>query len=349
MAVSWVFLILILFASLVGGVVAFAVAFRDRGNRAERHQSPGYEGQRPRSVFGLILGIFLALAVGSVVLVVVWGSFRTRSHHVQEATLRAEAPRALVLPDPLPATAQPPRALERGSNLVAGEVVSSELWNRFTESRITLDAESAEKPANDSSTEDEEPKAESESEPAPRPDWVDEPPKLFDVDEVQRVVVASDSWSTEDECRVQLEQRFLEEVKRRLAKQLVPSDQSSLVEHGSIEATGITLDYIMGNIYQGYFVEIVESSVGAMRKVYVLMEFTTDVDKHLLQSWQGQLRRHRLTSVSLIAGGILAVLATLYGMLQFDTWTRGYYTKRLLWGVPAAIIAVATVAVLFVA
>jgi hypothetical protein len=334
MAVSWVFLmILSLFAILlVGGVAAFAAGSRSRENRGERHQSPEYEGQRPRSVLGLILGMFLALAVGSVVLVVVFGTFRFRRSHVTGEIVRAEASRALVLSDPLSATAQSPVAVKRStSDVVASEIISYEkLWDRLTEARIDLGDEPESDPP-------------AETETKTRPEWVDEPPKP--VGEDYKVVVESDPFVTVDGCFVQLEQRFYREIERRLTE-LVPSDQHSLVDSESVEATGITFAYIMREICQEWFPELVELSVGAMRKVHVLMVFTTDVDKHLLQSWQGQLRRHRLTSVSLIAGGILAVLATLYGMLQFDTWTLGYYTKRLLWGVPAAIIAVATVVLL---
>jgi hypothetical protein len=38
------------------------------------------------------------------------------------------------------------------------------------------------------------------------------------------------------------------------------------------------------------------------------------------------------------AGSILGLLGLIYGLLKVDTWTRGYYTKRLFLGVPAAII-----------
>jgi flagellar basal body-associated protein FliL len=331
MAITWVFLILILFAFLlVGGVVAFVAGSRNRENRAERHQSPGYKGQRPRSIFGSIIGLFLVVAVGLVLLVVVFGSFFiVRSSPVKGELVSAEAPRSRELPDLLSATAQPLVAVKRStSDAVASEIISYEkLWDLLTEARIDLGDEPESDPP-------------AETETKKRPEWVDKPPKR--VGDVHKVVVESDPFITVDECFVQLEQRFPEEVERRLAK-LVPSDQRSLVEHSSLAGSGVGLDYIMREICLLQHTEVVESSVGAMRKVYVLMEFTPAIEKHLLQSWQSQLRRHRLTSVFLIAGGILAALAMLYGMLQFDTWTRGYYTKRLLWGVPAAIIAVVTV------
>ena len=39
------------------------------------------------------------------------------------------------------------------------------------------------------------------------------------------------------------------------------------------------------------------------------------------------------------AGSILGFIGLVFGLLKIDTWTKGYYTKRLFIGVPAAIIA----------
>ena len=38
------------------------------------------------------------------------------------------------------------------------------------------------------------------------------------------------------------------------------------------------------------------------------------------------------------AGSILGLLTLVFALLKIDTWTKGYYTKRLFLGVPAAII-----------
>jgi hypothetical protein len=45
--------------------------------------------------------------------------------------------------------------------------------------------------------------------------------------------------------------------------------------------------------------------------------------------------------VAKFAALVLAALASIYGLLQIDTLTRGYYSKRLLVGASAAIIAIA--------
>ena len=204
---------------------------------------------------------------------------------------------------------------------------NEELWNRLTESRINLDKEPMDKSA-------------AEADTNTRPDWVDNPPKR--VGDVYRAVVTSDPFSTVDECFEQLEGRFPGEVQKRLAK-LVPSDQSSLVSSEAILASGVTLDYIMREICREQFTEITERDYGAMKQVHVLMEFTPAIESRLLESWQSHMRRYRLAPIVEVAGCVLAVLALLYGMLRLDTWTRGYYTKRLFIGVPAAIMAVIAV------
>ncbi len=42
----------------------------------------------------------------------------------------------------------------------------------------------------------------------------------------------------------------------------------------------------------------------------------------------------------LLAAAVLGLLGAVYGLLKIDTWTKGYYTKRLFLGVPAVIMAI---------
>ena len=280
-------------------IVSIVVVMMTAGGKRNKCEQPWSRRFR-------ILAISLPLFVGLVVLV--W--FLSRASH-----------------EPVPAAFRPvdsaPAELAHVRDVAEPVVTNEQLWDRLTESRINLDDEQ----------EDASP---AESEPKGRPDWVDEPPKR--VGDVHRAVVASDPFTTVDECFEQLEHLFPVEVERRLAK-LVPRDQHSHVESASLEASGITLDYIMREICREQFTETTEHDFGAMKKVYVLMEFTPAIESHLLDSWQIYLRRYRLTAVAQIAGCVLATLAVLYGLLQIDTWTRGYYTRWLRWGVPAAILA----------
>ena len=83
------------------------------------------------------------------------------------------------------------------------------------------------------------------------------------------------------------------------------------------------------------------------------MEFSASDDALLLDRWETYMegfeerrRTDRLAGVALASSMVVAVLGLAYGLLRIDTWTRGYYTKRLLLGVPAAILVVVVFAVL---
>jgi hypothetical protein len=110
----------------------------------------------------------------------------------------------------------------------------------------------------------------------------------------------------------------------------------------ALQDAGITLDFIEREIARDEYVETVERSVGPMMKSHTLLEFTPAVDKELRQYWDAHQRKERFAVVGAGAGSVLGLLGLCYGLLKVDTWTKGYYTKRLFLGVPAAIIALGT-------
>ncbi len=209
---------------------------------------------------------------------------------------------------------------------------NKELWDRLTKSRIDLSDEKPAKEEKDQASEEET----TESKPT-KPDWVTNPPKR--VGNVYRRVVTSDLYSTIEECQLQLE-GLLQEAVRERVEALVSerAERSALMLRP--ESFGIRIGYIMREICKDEYTEVVDASFGEMHRVHVLMEFTPAVENRLKTVWQEHERRHRLGIVGKYAGLALGLLASIYGLLQFDTWTRGYYTKRLLVGVPVVIIAV---------
>ena len=52
--------------------------------------------------------------------------------------------------------------------------------------------------------------------------------------------------------------------------------------------------------------------------------------------------------VGMGAGSMFALLSLVFALLKVDTWTKGYYSKRLFLGVPLAIIGVLLLAGLFI-
>lgn len=165
-----------------------------------------------------------------------------------------------------------------------------------------------------------------------RPDWVDITPKR--VGNVYRQVISSSPYSTDTECHASLEPELREVVRRRIAH------LTDGRYRPTIESLGFDLGFVLKEICRQEWVETVDSSVGEMKRVHVLMEFDASIDKQLRGAYRDYQRKFRIAEVGSIAGLALGGLVLLYGLLKFDTWTRGYYSKRLFFGVPAVIIVI---------
>lgn len=237
----------------------------------------------------------------------------------------------------LPSTLSESRRTEHSSSLDA-------LWEKLTKSQIDLTSGS---PEEDGPILDSNDKEATEAiaktfgldaEGNMPPPWVITPPKA--IGNVYRKSVASDPFVTEEECRRQLESEQLPQAVSHRIKQLVSGEAGYPVTVASPLPLGIGLDYIFREICVDDFTGEVNSSVGTMKKVHVLLEFNDSVDSDLRQAWLNHEQSSRLQSFGKYALIALAALAAIYGLLRIDTWTRGYYSKQLLWGSAIAIIAV---------
>jgi hypothetical protein len=222
------------------------------------------------------------------------------------------------------------------------------LWEKLTKARINLDEEALPKPVDDSKDEAvKEAVGETfglDKDGKLPPDWVITPPKQ--VGSVYRVSVASDPFVTEEECRRQLEQEQLPQTVANRMRQIVKGRVGYPIKTEDPLPSGIGLDYIFREICRDQFTTTVDSpSVGEMKKVHVLLEFNPHTDEHLLQAWTRSERQQRLASFSKIAALSLTGLAAVYGLLRFDTWSKGYYSRELLVGSVLAIIAIAVVVI----
>ena len=219
------------------------------------------------------------------------------------------------------------------------------LWDKLTKSRINLNGEEESAPLAD-------PKDE-EAKQAVRetfgldeqgnmpPKWVVNPPKR--VGEVLRETVASDPFVTEEECRRQLEQEQLPHVVARQIGYLASARMGHAVTINNPLEVGIGLDYILREVCRDEFVGTVDLSVGEMKVIHVLLEFNPQVDQDLAEAWLRHERQQRLAYFGKIVAMSLMGLAAVYGLLRFDTWSKGYYSKQLLVGGVLAIIALAVV------
>jgi len=183
--------------------------------------------------------------------------------------------------------------------------------------------------------------------PAPRPDWIDDPPKR--VGNVWRQIIVAGDFATREECDREADRLLLEATANHLAELTGVPQYNENPLHVTLapdawvvrlRQMGLGLDYVRREIAKDEFEETVELSVGPMKRLYTLVEFSPSVDAELRQRWQRYLQEQRLAVVGVGAGSVLGLIGLAYGLLKVDTWTKGYYTKRLFLGVPAAIIGI---------
>jgi hypothetical protein len=194
-----------------------------------------------------------------------------------------------------------------------------------------------------------------------RPSWVRQVPKR--VGNVRRDVIVTDEYATSEECEWAAD-RLLQletyEHLQRLVGKPIDADQAHRMRddalriegqapwfHTELEKAGITIDYIHHEIARDEYLEEVERSFGKMLKLYTEIEFTPAVDNELRQRWQASQRQERFALVGFGASSMLGLLGLAWGLLKVDTWTKGYYTKRLFIGVPLGILGLFGLLVLF--
>jgi hypothetical protein len=112
---------------------------------------------------------------------------------------------------------------------------------------------------------------------------------------------------------------------------------------------GVGIDFVRREMVpeNGEYYEVNQRSAGPMTKLYTMLEFRPSVDDELLRRWDELRRGERFAVVGAGAGSVLGLIGVVFGLLRVDTWTKGYYTKRLFLGVPAAIIGVLALLSLF--
>lgn len=234
------------------------------------------------------------------------------------------------------------------------EVPLDALWDRLTAPRIALDGKPGSEAPLDSAgakQASESPAVEEESagddiavapgdkprsgESPERPKWLDAPPTLGDG--LRREIVSTAPFATLKECHDELLVLISGKVRQRI----------SVLTHGvgarggvvpQLTRMSLRIDQLLDQIVVDQYIEPVDASFGDMLKAHVLLEFGPEVDERLIAAWQAYVRRDRLGAVAATAGACVGVVALAFGLLKLDTWTRGYYTKRLFLGVPAAII-----------
>jgi hypothetical protein len=183
----------------------------------------------------------------------------------------------------------------------------------------------------------------------PRPKWVDDQPKR--VGSEPREVVITDEWASDEEWNRARDIALMLKTYERIQHLIGAPYQGNILDHRmnsanswsdhrlrQLACAGITLDWVHRAIAQEEYLETVQHDFGPMKKSYTLVEFSPAVDNELRQHWRAYERRERFEMFGAGAGSVLGLIGLAYGLLRFDTYTKGYYTKPLFLGVSAAII-----------
>lgn len=205
------------------------------------------------------------------------------------------------------------------------------------------------------------------------PKWINDPPKR--TGDVRREVIVTEEYHSAEECYAAADIYLMFKALERLqqlrgqvnAASELPSvtfAKGGVLVDGKLIAVdqfpgtwddwrliplsnmGITPEYLRREIVakdpknneSREYLETVTRSFGPMRKLYLQIEFTPAVDRELLRRSEAYQRQERFAVVGVGAGVVLTLLTGVWGLLKIDTVTKGYYTKRLFFGVPAAII-----------
>lgn len=204
------------------------------------------------------------------------------------------------------------------------------------------------------------------SEHDPLPHWARDPNSVSADSSHQ--MIATDEYATTAECRratdIYLMLKTAERVHAIGGRQYFAEERPSLTFHGSavwadgqmlldarsgnshdyrmnvLQRMGIGIDQIRRAIVRDQHIASRESprSFGTMYTQYTLVEFTPEFDKELRRHWHTYRRGERFAVIGVGTASVLGLLTLVFGLLKIDTWTKGYYTKRLFLGVPAAII-----------
>jgi hypothetical protein len=216
--------------------------------------------------------------------------------------------------------------------------------------------------------------------PEKRPAWVDSRPKR--TGDVRREVIATEEYATDDECYAAGEVyllyktydhvRQLENLPYQDDLPSITFQNNMILANGQVIATGhsypywqdarvrylqnlgIDLDHVRREIVAKdpknnepcEYLETVERSVGPMKKLYLMAEFTPAFDREVKQRLEAVERRGRLGAVSAGAASLLGLIGGVWGLLKLDTITKGYYSLWLFLGVPTAIIGATLLSVL---
>ncbi len=174
--------------------------------------------------------------------------------------------------------------------------------------------------------------------------------------DVWREIVVSDRYELRQDAELELERlmivatgRVIDDVLGRPSWARAFVDEQHQYRHA--ERLLRDLDLRPGDIWSNYSVEeYTENARSVMDRPqyrwHVLLEYDQQDREDIVRRWQRHQSEERVTGVALVAAAVMGVLALAYGVLKFDTATKGYYTRRLIIGGAAVTMVVVALVML---
>jgi len=100
-------------------------------------------------------------------------------------------------------------------------------------------------------------------------------------------------------------------------------------------------DYAREHLVKEEWLEKAGTSLGEEFNLYALLSFDRQVEGKLQDTWNQIVLGARLLLSAAILGGVLLILAVVYGYLKIDLATAGAYRGRLRFAAAATILALA--------
>lgn len=171
-----------------------------------------------------------------------------------------------------------------------------------------------------------------------RPDWVGEPPRR--VGDAYQVSLDVDPYTTIEESDSALPAKINAAVDDYVG-QLI-----GLQARGRIR---LPMEYIDEHVKRDDWQEWRKHAMGPvtvdMVHRHVLLRFDNAVNDHIRQMWKRSIVNERVAGAAALGGGVLALVAMIYGYLRLDLATRGAYRRRIRWtAAAAALLAMLVVA-----
>jgi hypothetical protein len=175
--------------------------------------------------------------------------------------------------------------------------------------------------------------------PPGRPSWVEAPPQREG--SIHSTSVCSDPWTSHQKASQELDKKLVTATSEYIAEHLGSNLAASLIHYDLPEIKRKLLP--SANVYH----EKILVSFGPMHQVHAKLEFSPDFRDELDRRWAEIRATYRLGQTGLVGGGVLLLLATVFGYFRLDNATRGYYTGRLQFMAAAAILAIIASGVMF--